>query len=144
MCRRGDQFLMAYLREALLHLGPIELWVLNAASLAPSTADQHCAHTLGAIARCTPPTFGGLIIRVGMNSEQATRARGWFAMHAQQLGLWDGVVSSCVSDGRVYAVQQSFSLPECSLTAPYSTGLQSRYDAVGDARNHSTLCSSST
>jgi len=85
-CRHG-QFLAADLRETGLYLRAIERRIYNSAGLPASAADERCTHTGCGIARYATPAFGSFVVRMGMNGQQATRARTRITSDAEYLGL---------------------------------------------------------
>src|SRR5215470_9106647 len=85
-CRR-NQLLAADLCKARLHLWAIECRVQNSAGLSASATDEHCAYAGGGIACHATPALGCLVVRMGMNREQATRTRARITIDAEYLGL---------------------------------------------------------
>src|SRR5262249_44617466 len=94
------------LREALLHLRVIERRVVDAAGLTAGATDEHCAHTPRSIACYTASAFGGLVVGVGMNGQQATRTGSGVTIDAEYFRLWSPVVHRLVRHGIVRAVQR--------------------------------------
>jgi hypothetical protein len=87
MRRRRGQLLAADLSEVLLYLRAIERRVLHGAGLSAGATDEHGAHAGRGITRHTPPTLRGLVIRMGMKREQATRACTRITSDAEHLRL---------------------------------------------------------
>ena len=87
MRRRRGQLLAADLSEALLHLRTIQRRVENAAGLPASAADEYSAHAGCSITRHATPTLSSLVIRMGMNREQATRVCTRITIDAEHLRL---------------------------------------------------------
>ncbi len=85
-CRLG-QFLAADFRETRLHLQAIERRVQNSAGLPASATHEHCAHAGCGIARHATPALGRLVVRMGMNRQQAPRTRARLTSDAEHLGL---------------------------------------------------------